>query len=123
MFIYAFAGSAAFPSELAVLLLVNPDTYVRKLRKHFKCVWKDIAVAYYCKILKSMTQYNEFFLICVKCFSYHFTRGDSGRGRDSNYFVILMGFLFGSVSLLSLLLKSPFLNSFSFSYLFSESLA
>lgn len=35
-----------------MLLLVNPDTYVRKLRKYFKCVWKDMVVAYYCKTFK-----------------------------------------------------------------------
>lgn len=35
-----------------MLLLVNPDTYVRELRKYFKCVWKDMVVAYYCKTFK-----------------------------------------------------------------------
>lgn len=39
-----------------MLLLVNPDTYVRKLRKYVKCVWKDMVVAYYCKTLKSVIQ-------------------------------------------------------------------
>lgn len=32
-----------------MLLLVNPDTEVRKLRKHFQCVWKDAMVTYYSK--------------------------------------------------------------------------
>ena len=35
-----------------MLLSVNPDTYVRKLRKYFKCVWKDMVVACYCKTFK-----------------------------------------------------------------------
>lgn len=35
-----------------MLLLVNPDTYVRKLRKYLKCVWKDTTIAHYCKTLK-----------------------------------------------------------------------
>lgn len=39
-----------------MLLLVNPDTYVRKLRKYFQSVWKYTMVAYYSKTLKSVSQ-------------------------------------------------------------------
>lgn len=39
-----------------MLLLVNPDAYVRKLRKCVKRVWKDMVVACYCKTLKSVIQ-------------------------------------------------------------------
>lgn len=35
-----------------MLLLVNPDTYVRELRKYFKCVWKDTMFTYYCETFK-----------------------------------------------------------------------
>lgn len=36
-----------------MLLLVNPDTYVRKLRKYFQSVWKYTMFAYYCRTLKT----------------------------------------------------------------------
>lgn len=35
-----------------MLLLVNPDTYVRKLRKYFKSVWKGTMITYYCETFK-----------------------------------------------------------------------